>query len=264
MDINLSIPQTEIFTDTTRFKCVVAGRRFGKSYISVAELLNAAIGTDKKTGKVNTGKTVVYVAPTFAMAKQIAWKTLKEFAPKSYIKRTNESELLMEFINGSEIYLKSAENYDSLRGLSLSYVVIDEVADINVDAWKLVLRPALSDQRGDALFIGTPKGSSNWFYDLYIQGLGSRPTWKSFHYTTLEGGNVDPEEVEEARGDMTEKDFLQEYEASFESSSSRVVYNFDLEGNVSDISEDLGGELLVGVDREDNLLIVEVHLVSSV
>ena len=109
MDINLTEPQTSVFGDTTRFRVVCAGRRFGKSFLSGAELLNAAIGVDKKTNKPLSKQTVVYIAPTFAMAKQIMWVWLKEYAPKSYIKKTNESDMLMEFKNGSTIYLKSAE-----------------------------------------------------------------------------------------------------------------------------------------------------------
>ena len=248
MDISLTKPQTEIFTDTTRHRVVAAGRRFGKSYVAAAELLNATIGVDKTTGLPNVKKLAVYVAPTFAMCKQIMWSTLLEFAPQSYIKRRNESELTLEFHNGSKIYLRSADNYDSLRGLSLSFAILDEVADIHPDAWNLVLRPALSDQRGPVLFIGTPKGYS-WFYDMYVKGLGDRPTWKSFHYTTLEGGNVHPEEIEEARRDMTDRDFKQEFEASFESSSNKVIYNFDRELNVSELARDTGGELLVGIDK---------------
>jgi hypothetical protein len=247
MDIQLSEPQSEIFQNTTRFKVCVAGRRFGKSFLSGAELLNAAIGIDKVTGKRNKEKTVVYVAPTFAMGKQICWKWLKQYTPKSYIKKLNESDLMLEFKNESVIYVKSGENYDSMRGLSLSYVVMDEVADINKEAWQLVLRPALSDQQGGALFIGTPKGT-NWFYDLYLQGKQlDRETWKSWSYTTLEGGHVPAEEIEEAKKDLSPRDFKQEYEASFEALSNRVVDLFNRELNVKP-TFDTGGEILVGMD----------------
>ncbi len=247
MEVKLSKPQTDIFTDTTRFRVVCAGRRFGKSFLSGAELLNAAIGVDKKTNKPKVKQTVVYVAPTFAMAKQIMWLWLKEYAPKQYIDKTNESELLMSFKNGSTIYLKSAENYDSLRGLSLSFVVLDEVADMAEEAWSLVIRPALSDQVGGALFIGTPKGT-NHFYEWWLQGRDpSRKTWHSFNYTTIDGGNVPPEEVEEAKQDLSPRDFKQEYEASFEALSNRVIDQFDRTKNVVPV-KDTGGELLVGVD----------------
>jgi hypothetical protein len=248
MDVHLTTPQATIFKDTTRFRVCVAGRRFGKSFLSGAELINAAIGVDKKTGKKKHKQTVVYIAPTFAMAKQIMWVWLKEFAPKSYIVKANESDLIMEFKNGSVIYLKSAENYDSLRGLSLSFVVMDEVADIKPDAWSLVVRPALSDQEGDALFIGTPKGT-NHFYDWWLQGKDTRrKTWSSYNYTTIQGGNVSAAEIEEAKLDLSPRDFKQEYEASFEALSNRVVDMFDREANVNELVEDMGGELLVGMD----------------
>ena len=247
MDVQLTKPQSDIFADKSRFRVVVAGRRFGKSYLSGAELINAAIGVNKITGKQNEKQTVVYIAPTFAMAKQIMWVWLKDHVPPSYIVKMNSSDLIVEFKNESRIYLKSAENYDSLRGLSLSFVVIDEVADIHPDAWSLVVRPALSDQEGDCLFIGTPKGT-NHFYDWYLQGKDpSRKTWSSYSYTTIEGGNVSAEEIEEAKQDLSPRDFKQEYEASFEALSNRVVDMFDREANVREV-QDTGGELLVGMD----------------
>jgi hypothetical protein len=247
MDIQLSEAQSEVFQDATRFKVICAGRRFGKSFLSGAEILNAAIGIDRNTGKPQKRQTIVYVAPTFAMGKQIMFKWLKEYAPKSYIKKINESELLIEFRNESMIYIKSSENYNSMRGLSLSFVVLDEVADIDPECWQLVLRPALSDQQGGAIFIGTPKGT-NWFYDMYLMGKsGERDTWRSWSYTTLDGGNVPEEEIEEAKRDMSPRDFKQEYEASFEALSNRVVDLFHREENVKPVF-DTGGELLVGID----------------
>jgi hypothetical protein len=175
------------------------------------------------------------------------WVWLKDHIPKAFIKKMNESDLLVELKNGSTIYLKSAENYDSLRGLSLSFVVIDEVADIHPDAWSLVLRPALSDQEGGAMFIGTPKGT-NHFYDWWLQGMDtSRETWSSYAYTTIQGGNVSANEIEEAKLDLSPRDFKQEYEASFEALSNRVIDQFDRELNVRE-TYDTGGELLVGMD----------------
>ena len=247
MDIRLTPPQTNIFEDPTRFRVVVAGRRFGKSYLSGADLINAAIGVDKVTGKRLRKQTVAYIAPTFAMCKQIMWTWLLENAPKAAIKKMNSSELIIDFKNGSRIYLKSAENYNSLRGLSLSFVVIDEVADIHPEAWSLVLRPALSDQKGGALFIGTPKGK-NHFYDWYMVGKNpNRATWASYSYTTIEGLQVDEDEIEEARADLNPRDFRQEYEASFESLSNKVVDSFEYDVHVKPC-EDTGGELLVGMD----------------
>ena len=247
MDIQLSKPQSEVFSDTSRFRVVCAGRRFGKSYLSGAELINAAIGIDKTTGKMREKQTVIYIAPTFQMCKGIMWTWLKDHAPKQYIKKMNDSDLYLEFKNGSYIQLRSGENYDSIRGLSLSFVVLDEVADIHPDCWSLVVRPALSDQEGDALFIGTPKGT-NHFYDWYLQGKDpGRKTWSSFAYTTLDGGNVSANEINEAKQDLSPRDFKQEYEASFEALSNRVIDQFDRELNVREV-QDTGGELLVGMD----------------
>ena len=247
MNVELTPPQTEIFKDPTRFRVCVAGRRFGKSYLSGTELLNAAIGTNPKTGLPHEKQTVIYIAPTYQMCKGIMWTWLKDHTPPSYIVKMNDTDLFLEFKNGSTIQLRSGENYDSIRGLSLSFVVIDEVADIHPDAWSLVVRPALSDQEGGALFIGTPKGT-NHFYDWWLQGKNpARKTWSSFSFTTVQGGNVSPEEVEEARHDLSPRDFKQEYEASFEALSNRVVDLFDREANVRDV-QDHGGELLVGMD----------------
>lgn len=251
MDIHLSDPQGIVFQDTSRFRVVCAGRRFGKSYLAGAELINAAIGVNKRTGKPNAKQTVVYIAPTFPMAKQIMMPWLKEHMPQQYVKRVNESDLLVEFKNGSKIMLKSAENFDSLRGLSLSFVILDEVADIHPDAWSLVIRPALSDQEGDALFIGTPKGT-NHFYDWYLQGQDpTRKIWSSYMFTTLEGGNVSEAELEEAKRDLSPRDFKQEYMASFESMNNRVIDLFDRDHNVKPV-EDMGGEVLVGMDFNVN------------
>ena len=251
MDLQLTVPQTEIYSDKSRFRVVVAGRRFGKSFLSGAELINAAIGVNKVTGEQYKKQHVVYIAPTFQMCKGIMWQWLKEHAPREYIKKQNETDLIMLFKNGSTIQLRSADNFDSLRGLSLSFVVMDEVADIKPEAWSQVVRPALSDQEGGALFIGTPK-ARNHFYDWFLMGNNpKRPTWSSFTFTTLDGGNVSANEVEEAKLDLSAREFRQEYEASFESMSNRVIDSFNVKENVRRVT-DLGGELLLGIDFNVN------------
>ena len=246
MDMKLSRPQSIIYADTTRFRVCVAGRRFGKSYLSGSELINAAMGFDKITGEENRDKNVVYIAPTFQMCKGIMWKWLMENAPKGFIKKHNVSELYMEFYNGSSIQLRSGENYDSLRGLSLSFVVMDEVADLHPDCWSLVCRPALSDQEGGALFIGTPKGT-NHFYTWYLDGIGDeKKNWSSHSYTTLDGGQVSNTEVEEARLDLSPTHFAQEYEASFTQLANRVYPDFT-EANMASVKYD-GGTVHIGLD----------------
>jgi hypothetical protein len=172
--------------------------------------------------------------------------------PEICVKR-NETDLLIELSNGSIISLKGAENADSLRGVSLSSLVIDEAAYVKREAWEMVLRPALSDQGGPAWFITTPAGL-NWFHDLWEQAQ-DEADWSTYSYTTIQGGNVPAEEVEAARRTLDDRTFRQEYLASFETLSGRVYPDFSDE-NISDTVKDTGGPILWGTDfgaQERNL-----------
>lgn len=214
----LSKAQETIAQDTHRFRVVVAGRRFGKTFLSIRELAWHAREPMKE---------VWYVAPTYKMARQIVWKKLKnKLQDLNWVSKTNETELTIQLRNGSTISLKGADNYDSLRGVGLDFIVLDEFADIDPDAWFETLRPTLSDKQGRALFIGTPKGIGNWSYELY-QNSKTSPQWNCFQYTTLDGGNVKPEEIESAKRDLDERTFRQEYLATFETYSGRIYYAFD-------------------------------------
>jgi hypothetical protein len=216
--MKLSDPQSVVCTDESRFRVLIAGRRFGKTYLSITELAKFARFPDRK---------VMYIAPTFGMAKQTLWNPLKqELYAKKWVKKVNESELSVLLVNNSTITLRSADNYDSLRGIGLDFVVFDEFADIKSQTWTEVIRPALSDRQGHALFIGTPKGASNWSKDLYDRGLHN-DDWASWQFTTLDGGNVTEEEIIAARDDLDERTFRQEYMASFETYSNVIYYNFD-------------------------------------
>jgi hypothetical protein len=168
---------------------------------------------------------VIYVAPTYRMAKNILWKKLrKKLISLNWVRKVNETELTLELVNGSEIQLKGAENFDSLRGTGNNFIVMDEVADMHPEAWYEVLRPTLSDTGGHALFLGTPKGM-NHFKDLF-DNAQTKSNWVSFQFTTLDGGNVPEEEVEAARQDLDARTFKQEYEATFENFSGIVAYAF--------------------------------------
>ena len=237
--MNPSIPQWEIFQDHSRFRVVVAGRRFGKTYLSTLELLRVALGVGEKV----YNKNCWYVAPTYKAAKEIAWDMLKSVIRDRDVSKINESELSIRFKNGSVISLKGAEKPDNLRGRSLDFVVLDEVADMRPETWFEVIRPSLSDRQGSALFIGTPKGR-NHFYDLWTQDLDD---WASFQYTTLEGGNVPDYEVEAAKRDLDERTFKQEYEAAFVNYSGIIYYNFDRKESVQPTL--LGEDVLhIGMD----------------
>lgn len=217
MEVNLTLPQTEIFTCKDRYRVVVAGRRFGKSYLSGLELFNFAV--------MNRNSQCWYVAPTYRMAKMIQWPQIKTIIPKHYIRKINEADLTIELINNSKIFLKGTDNPDSLRGAKISFIVLDEFQDISMDAWIMVLMPACADAKAPALFIGTPKGF-NHFYDLWLKG-GVDNGWTAFQYTTAEGGNVDEEELEMAKHNMSPRQYAQEFLASFETLSNRIIYAFD-------------------------------------
>ena len=221
--MQLTKPQDDIYFDDSRFRVVVAGRRFGKTFLSTYELLRAALSGNRKN--------CWYVAPTYKAAKEIAWDMLINALPPQYISKTNESSLTVYLKNGSTLSLKGAEKPDNLRGRSLDFIVLDEFADMRKEAWYEVLRPSLSDRLGSALFIGTPKGR-NHFYDLWTKGTDGEAEWSSYQYTTVQGGNVPEEEVEQAKRDLDQRTYEQEYEAKFVNYSGIIYYSFKREESV--------------------------------
>ena len=245
-DLSLRYAQGEVFNSRDRFRVLVAGRRFGKSYLSCIELLRGAIE--------KPGETYFYCAPTYRMAKDIAWKTLKQLVPKVWVNSKNESDLKIELVNGSMIELKGTENAMALRGRSLSGCVLDEAAFMDSGVWFEVLRPALADKQGWALFISTPEGTASWFYDLWCFAGEEENDWKRWSYTTIEGGNVPPEEVEAARAQLDPRTFRQEFEASFENLSGLVAINFSDE-NIDKTAQDIPQlPLWIGLDfNVDNM-----------
>lgn len=235
----LSAAQLRVVEAPQRFKVIVAGRRFGKTFLSINRLCYEARLPDR---------TVWYVAPTYKQAKMIAFKALKrKLIQLRWARKINETELSFELKNGSTIALKGADNYDSLRGIGLDYLVLDEFADIDSEAWFETLRPTLSDRQGGALFIGTPKGL-NWAHDLFAASEEFPNEWASFQFTTIEGGNVKPEEIEAARRTLDERTFRQEYEASFVTFSGRIFYAFERAQNVKSFVGDLPSDLHIGID----------------
>ena len=233
----LTEPQRSVWDSDNRFKLLCSGRRFGKTYLCITRLVCWAL---EKPGSLNW-----YVTANYRMAKQIAWRQLKAMAPSELVIKRNESDLSIEFVNGSIVALRGADNEDSLRGVSLASLVIDEAAYVKQTAWEMVLRPALSDQGGPAWFITTPAGL-NWFHDLWEQAQ-EQPDWGTFSYTTVQGGNVAAEEIEAARRTLDERTFRQEYLASFETLSGRVYPDFS-DDNISEDIKDRGGEIYWGTD----------------
>ena len=237
--MRLTKPQSEILNNPARFKVVASGRRFGKTFASIAALAQHARFPNAKC---------MYVAPSYRMAKQIVWEDLKQMLKeRKWLKRVNESELTVTLVNNSIIMLRSADNPDSIRGVGLDFVVIDEAADIDEEAWRAVIRPTLSDRGGNAMIIGSPKGR-NWFYDMY-EDAKHLAEWASWQFTTAEGGNVSPEEIEQAKRDLDERTFQQEYLAQFVNYSGIIYYAFD-DTNVSTqtVSQDQRTPLHIGMD----------------
>ena len=134
--INLRWAQGQVYSSEKRFRVLVAGRRFGKSYLSCVELVRGAIE--------KPGETFFYCAPTYRMAKDIAWRALKKLVPKVWIHSKNETDLRIELINGSTIELKGTENAMALRGRSLSGVVLDEAAFMDSEVWFEVINAEVS------------------------------------------------------------------------------------------------------------------------
>ena len=235
----LTKPQKKVVKSKARFKVLVTGRRFGKTHLAIRQLIKHASLPDKK---------VWFVCPSYRQAKQVCWTALKDrLSELNWIKKTNESDLSINLINGSVIALRGADrSYDSLRGVGLDYLVMDEFADIASEAWYEVLRATLSDRKGGAMFTGTPRGYGNWAYDLYCKG-GVDKDWESFQFTTLDGGQVDDEEVESAKSDLDERTFRQEYLATFETYAGSIYYNFEREDNVK-VLKDNNTTLHIGMD----------------
>ena len=215
-DLNFSLLpwQQEVFKDTTRFKVVAAGRRCGKSRMAAVTLLIEGL-------KCPQGSAVLYVSPTMGQSRQIIWDLLLDLG-REVIQSSHVNNLDITLINGARIYVRGADRPDTLRGVSLTYAVLDEVADIKPEAWEQVIRASLSDKRGRALFIGTPKGR-NWFYDTFKLGESEDdPDWKSWHFTTADNPLIDQAEIESAKKTLSTFAFKQEYMASFTNAGSDI------------------------------------------
>lgn len=216
---NLHPAQLEIFESDVRFKVVAAGRRFGKSYLSAVMLILEGLKEENEHGYDLKGKDVYYVAPTFQQGKDIMWNLLKELG-KDVIKQTYENTGMATLINGRRIHIKGSDRPDTLRGVGLSFVVLDEYASMRPEVWEQILRPTLADVKGDALFIGTPAGK-NHFYDLFIEADNDEE-WETFSYLSTDNPFLDSKEIESARSTMSLQSFKQEFEASFQSFGGNI------------------------------------------
>lgn len=213
--------QSLILSDTHRFRVINCGRRFGKTTLAVEEIKCLALSRPAK---------IAYIAPTYQQARDIAWQMLiKELKPK----KPNESRL--EFrIKDSLIQLRGWEAIETLRGQAFDFIVIDEVAMMRnfwVN-WEEVIRPTLTDTKGQVMFISTPKGF-NHFYDLFNK---QDPDFKSFHFTSYDNPHLPKEELDKAKEEIPEDRFAQEYLADFRKTEGLVYKEFNRSIHVVDES----------------------------
>jgi len=214
-DLNIELLpwQQEVWSDDTRFKIVAAGRRTGKSRLAAWLLIVNALESSKGN--------VFYVAPTQGQARDIMWQTLLELG-NPVIVSSHINNLQIKLINGATISLKGADRPETMRGVSLKFLVMDEYADMKPEVFEQILRPALADQKGNALFIGTPMGR-NHFYELYQYAeLDDDPTYRAWHFTSYDNPLLDEDEINVAKKSMSSYAFRQEFMASFEARGSEM------------------------------------------
>ena len=205
--------QQTVKDDEARWKILCAGRRFGKSRLGVQLCLEQALD----------GGRVWWVAPTFAIAR-VGWRDVVAAAsefPKEAGVNIKLGDMEVTFPSGGSISVKSADNPQRLRGEGLNYLVMDEAAFVREETWTEVLRPTLTENKGQALFISTPIGMDNWFYHLW-EKAETAEDWARFQYPTVSNPIIDPAEVESAREDLGELVFAQEYLAEFISEGAQI------------------------------------------
>ena len=200
-----------------RFAVLACHRRFGKTVMLINHLIRAAL----QNKLINP--RYAYIAPTYKQAKNIAWDYLKMFAGSIPTTRFNETELRCDLPNGARITLLSSENPDSLRGLALDGVCIDEVAQIEPKLWNEIIRPALSDRKGFCYFIGTPAGMSNLFYELYQHAVAD-DKWYAYTAPASKTKIIDQEELDEAKKQMGDTKYRQEFECDWVANIEGSIY----------------------------------------
>jgi hypothetical protein len=256
-ELRLHPKQMEVYKSEARFRVVVAGRRWGKTALSRVLIIKMARLKKRK---------IWYVAPTYRMAKNIMWNDLLEAIPKAWIKKINETTLSIRLINGTRIELKGADKPDSLRGVGIHFLVLDEFQDMTEETWTRVLRPTLADTGGHAIFIGTPK-AYNYLYTVWKNGQDedkiARGEWESWQFPTITSPYIPIAEIEAARSDMDEKSFKQEFEASFETMSGRVYYPFDRQEHVGDYPFNPQLPLWIGMDFNIDPMSTVVYQLQS-
>lgn len=204
--------QQEVFNDPTRFQVLVCGRRWGKTRLAVVKGLTELLN----------GKRVWWVAPTYAVSG-IGWRLLKTVIGNVAGAEVREADRMVRFGSTGEFWFKTAERPDNLRGEGLDLLLMDEADFIDEEVWTEVLRPALSDRLGRAMFISTPKVENGWFHKLFKQGRQEGGNVKSWSYPSVSNPFLDPSEIEAARVSLPSLVFRREYGAEFVSAAGTLV-----------------------------------------
>jgi len=247
MDLNFRLHprQSEVFNSQARFKVCAAGRRFGKSFLAKVMLITKVMEVENEFGyELDHGDcNVAYIAPTFKQARQIMWGPLLH-AFGDMKPSASETDGVIRLPNNRKIYISGADNYDNLRGNKFSFVVLDEFAQMSPDIWEYVLRPALMDVKGGALFIGTPDGK-NHFYELWLKAYKARD-WAAFRFNSDDNPFINKDELADVALDMASDAIAQELRADFNAGGGT---KFKLEWiNVLDKYPGDDGELYMSVD----------------
>jgi len=242
IDVELHAAQREVWDCPARFRVLASGRRWGKTWMGSAMCIDAAL----------SGGRAWWIAPSYPMAN-VGWRGLNEMRrqllPMMDIEQRKVDRAIL-FDNGGEVWVRSADRPDSLRGEGLDFLVMDECAFISEAAWTEALRPALSDRLGRALFISTPKGR-NWFWRLWVRGQDeAEDDWQSWRFPTSANPFIVASEIEAARQALPDVTFRQEYLAEFLENEGAVFRN--IEANLWEggdpPSEHQGHRVLMGVD----------------
>lgn len=235
--------QLDLHTDEARFKVVVGGRRSGKTKSSFQELLKYALS--------HKDSLCWWVSPTYNEAREVGYSEFEyyeeQLAPA--ISLANKSLMRVVFKNGAKIYFKGADRRDSLRGRGIDFLSADEIAFLDEDTWRKVLRPALADKQGKAVLTTTPNGR-NWFHHMYVEVTRRVATaYKTFHWTSHENLLLTDAEIEDMRQDLSDLDFRQEILAEFITKAGQVYDDFSMDNILEDYSPDRNvDDIYIGCD----------------
>ncbi len=228
--------QLEVHNSDARFKVLSAGRRWGKTRLGVNECLDAAA----------QGGRAWWVSPSYKTS-EVGWRPLRQIARKLPGAEIRLVDRMVTLPGGGFVAVRSADNPDSLRGEGLDYVVMDECAFMQKEAWTEAIRPSLSDRQGKALFISTPKGH-NWFWEVYQRGVNGEEGWRSWTFPTANNPFIAESEIEASKRDLPEIIFRQEYLADFINSDG-VVFRRVQEAAILEPREyEQGKQYVAGVD----------------